>query len=81
MVNELVPGLIMIMAPISEIKIPIILLGPMPSPKNKKAQSVISTGFMSIIAVASARPISEIPIKKQLVAPISNTDLVAWSFG
>ena len=55
--------------------IPITRLGPIFSPKNKKAPSVINTGLILNIADASANPSLEKAKKNKVVAIISATDL------
>ena len=51
------PGRMMIIAPISAAMMPRMRRQPIYSPKNSPAPKVISTGLMSMIAVASAMPI------------------------
>ena len=54
--------------------IPKIRLGPIFSPRKRKAPKVIKTGLMSIIAVASANPIFEMLKKNKQVAAIKTTE-------
>ena len=62
-------------APVIDAMIPKMHLGPIFSPRKRKAPEVVKTGFMSVIAVASANPTFEMlkiisrwqPLKQQNV--------------
>ena len=79
--KTLLPGRIIIRAPISDTPMPIIRFRPIFSFKNKKAPKVIKTGLMLNKAVASAKPNLENEKKNSVVAIISATDLKNCSFG
>jgi len=54
--------------------IPITRRMPIRSLKNRTAPKVINTGLISMIAVASAKPMFEIPQKKHMVAHMRKTE-------
>ena len=61
-------------APVIDAMIPKMHLGPIFSPRKRKAPEVVKTGFMSMIAVASANPTFEMLKNNKQVAAIKTTE-------